>query len=1083
MDTVKLIIWDMDETFWKGTLSDGEVSPVPRNISIVKQLTDRGIVNSICSKNDLQKVKDELSGEKFEAVWDYFVFPSVDWTPKGQRVAAIIRDMNLRPVNCLFLDDNLNNLNEAKFVTPDLQIATPEEFYCILDSEKDAFAGKDDSSHSRLNHYKILEKKAAERSHSASNEEFLIQSEIKVEMTEKDLDLHRIHEMIHRNNQLNFTKDRISEDQVKAIFTDPAVRSGEVHVTDKYGDHGIVGCYALKDGRLLQFVFSCRILGMGVEQYVYEQLGWPEISVVGEVASKLTKGERITYINRPSATACCGCDTASAASTATSSSGNPKIPGMLLVYGNCPLRPVWAYIESKFEKSLFHLINPMPPVCNLGLMCHTDYSLLDEYYSFTNTLDLNTFDKDLLSGAVNYLLISFINELTCFKYSFKDDPGRYFYSAKIKDCDTRLAEQKISPDDLYNEMAALAAHLSGKTVIFILISPEVVFSIKGKNADYYDRINSNLVAEKLAREYSNIKLIDIRKYARQESDFFETVVNHYNRAIGYACARDLLEQISGNGSAISLDDAREPEPPKIPANALTSKVKSKNYDISYTLYIRNAELHFSVSSQDLSDVNYDFRVYCNRYEICRISSDKPEFTINVAIPGMYFVHTVISRNTAQEKSKKDIVCFFFTGKLSYSEYNYVQYIDPAAPNYDFCINSLNQFTGTNASVRHGYARFIQQLLELSCKGVSIGQYLLEKNIREIDVFFDDKDVGKAVLANLAISGISIRHVFTIDNVMSIYVPALFKTYQVRNINDTLPFVRGDSLLVCPINCQRPYVNKLSLSKASCYFLDYILSVMMTRTYFPDTGDSLVIAVQTGGFYPGYFAFRRAEATLLPERKHFTLSNPVSRQLLMQHKLSSFADFIKKSNLDKLIETLKSPALTQKDGCQFFKDQKGPYLNIEHGFRKTVGVPAKYKGTVYLVGNCISFGAGCSDEETIASFLQQSLKLPYRVVNYSNFVWDDWNKAIELLNSTRFTKDDVVVLLLPNKILPQEPQLLHWINYDGLPDKVVKVDALPLFYKKDRPIYFTLPNAYSPECNKALADLIMKAIMEHRGSGV
>jgi hypothetical protein len=99
------------------------------------------------------------------------------------------------------------------------------------------------------------------------------------------------------------------------------------------------------------------------------------------------------------------------------------------------------------------------------------------------------------------------------------------------------------------------------------------------------------------------------------------------------------------------------------------------------------------------------------------------------------------------------------------------------------------------------------------------------------------------------------------------------------------------------------------------------------------------------------------------------------------------------------------------------------------------------------------------------------------------VCDDWNKAIELLNSTRFTKDDVVVLLLPNKILPQEPQLLHWINYDGLPDKVVKVDALPLFYKKDRPIYFTLPNAYSPECNKALADLIMKAIMEHRGSGV
>ena len=276
METVKLIIWDMDETFWKGTLSDGEVSPIADNIKLVKNLTDRGIVNSICSKNNFDKVRDVLSSEIFLNVWDFFVFPSIDWTAKGHRVDAIIRNMNLRPVNCLFVDDNLNNLNEARFINPDLQIATPEELQRIMETDAPVFKGKDDSCHSRLNQYKIL-----------------IQSGIKVEMIEKDLPLERIHEMIHRNNQLNFTKDRISPDEVKAVFTDPAVRSGVVHVADKYGDHGIVGCYAVKDNRLLQFVFSCRILGMGVEQYVYQELGWPDITVVGEVASKLTKGESI----------------------------------------------------------------------------------------------------------------------------------------------------------------------------------------------------------------------------------------------------------------------------------------------------------------------------------------------------------------------------------------------------------------------------------------------------------------------------------------------------------------------------------------------------------------------------------------------------------------------------------------------------------------------------------------------------------------------------------------------------------------------------------------------------------------------
>lgn len=113
MDTIKLLIWDLDDTFWKGTLSDGEIMPVPENIELVKRLTDRGIVNSICSKNNYEKAKAKL--EEL-GVWEYFVFPSIDWTPKGERVKNIISDMNLRPVNCLFIDDSANNLEETKLI-------------------------------------------------------------------------------------------------------------------------------------------------------------------------------------------------------------------------------------------------------------------------------------------------------------------------------------------------------------------------------------------------------------------------------------------------------------------------------------------------------------------------------------------------------------------------------------------------------------------------------------------------------------------------------------------------------------------------------------------------------------------------------------------------------------------------------------------------------------------------------------------------------------------------------------------------------------------------------------------------------
>ena len=1091
METVKLVIWDLDETFWKGTLSDGAVSPLPENIRLVKELTDRGIVNSICSKNDFDKVRAELESARFEAIWDLFVFPSVDWSPKGQRVAAIIKDMNLRPANCLFVDDNISNLNEAKFISPELNVAAPGEFAALIKAEEAAFRGKDDSSRSRLKQYKILETKTAERKRSSSNDEFLRQSEIKVEIIERDPDLKRIHEMIHRNNQLNFTKDRISEDEVKRIFTDPVIKSGEVHVTDKYGDHGIVGCYALKDGKLLQFVFSCRILGMGVEQYVYEKLGWPDITIVGEVASKLNKGEVISWINASGAAG------GAAGVKAGDNAKAGKLPGRLLVYGYCPLRPIWAYLEHEFENAVFNLILPMPPVCNLGVMFRTDPAVLNEYLSLTNALNLNTFDSSLLSGKADYLLISFINELEAFKCISRDNPGRFFYSSEADNLPEGWIPERISCNDLYREISFLAERLRNKTRIFILTSPEVVFEIRGRDGDYQNRISSNKTAERLARENDNVSLLDIRKYARHESDFFETMANHYNRAIGYACARDLISQIKGQKTAAEPDSASAAAPEaSLPANAITRKIPVKDYDISCAFYIRNSELHFAVNCAGLTGVSFAFRVFCNRYEICRINGRESRFSMNVTNPGVYHVKAEIRRDwKIGNIFRRRRLCAFDSGRINYSAFNYMEYIDPKAPNYDFCINSIDQFWKDNTGDAAIHARFTEQLTELSASGVSVGQYFKERGIARISVFFDDKFVGKALLANLGMSGIAIDRVFSTDSISSVYVQEPSRTYKVCDINHILRLKTArDILLIASVNYMRPYVNRLLKvrkqilgrrldriffrNRERCCFLDYILSVLMTRTFFPKMPDNLVIGVRTGGFFPFSEAMKYQETTLLSERRHLNMSNTQAWQLLRQKNLEPFADYIRNSSIPRLIETLKSPGVTEKDGRQVLKDCRGKYFNVENGFRKTVGAPAEYQGTVYLMGNCLVYGAGAGDDETIASCLQKILPLPYRVVNYANVIWDDWNRALELLAQTKLEKNDIVVFFLPNAILPHEPQLLHWLNYDGLPDNVVKADALPLFLKKDRPVYFALPRAYTPACNQELAVLVKDTIMEH-----
>ncbi len=92
----------MDDTFGLGTLSEGSITPMTSRIEFIKILTDHGVVNTICSKNDREPVEEKL---KLLGIWDYFVFASIDWTPKGFRISKLIKDMGFRSKNCLFLDD------------------------------------------------------------------------------------------------------------------------------------------------------------------------------------------------------------------------------------------------------------------------------------------------------------------------------------------------------------------------------------------------------------------------------------------------------------------------------------------------------------------------------------------------------------------------------------------------------------------------------------------------------------------------------------------------------------------------------------------------------------------------------------------------------------------------------------------------------------------------------------------------------------------------------------------------------------------------------------------------------------------
>jgi len=264
----KLIIWHLDDTLWRGTLAEGDEVTLDEHLATaVRTLNEQGVVNAICSKNDLEAAKAKL--EEF-GLWDAFLFPEISFTPKGAGVARIISDMQLRPHDVVFVDDNPVNLREVGYALPDIRVidaTTTQELHTFLAD----LARSTEGGTSRVERYRLLERKRSDQTASAgSNEEFLRTCAIKMTVVERSDNLpyaERIEELINRTNQLNYTKSRVEPGSMQEeIVATSRNFTYSAFVWDRYGDYGLVGFASVRHRRVLEhFLFSCRTMNMGIE--------------------------------------------------------------------------------------------------------------------------------------------------------------------------------------------------------------------------------------------------------------------------------------------------------------------------------------------------------------------------------------------------------------------------------------------------------------------------------------------------------------------------------------------------------------------------------------------------------------------------------------------------------------------------------------------------------------------------------------------------------------------------------------------------------------------------------------------------
>ena len=264
---IKLVVWDLDNTLWSGVLVESNAVAVKKEVvQVIKELDQRGIINSIASKNDYEAAYEKL---KEFGLDEYFVMPEINWNPKSVNIKKIVKDMNIGIDTVAFVDDTEFELNEVKTNAPEVLCINALDFERILEMSRFNVIVTDDTMNRRKT-YKMLELQREEQKNWEGDiDGFLRSCEMRLTIGRPTLEeLPRCYELLQRTNQLNSSGRRLSLEEVTELYHSNEYECFLLSCEDRFGKYGIIGfsIVELKEVPIItDFVISCRVANKKVE--------------------------------------------------------------------------------------------------------------------------------------------------------------------------------------------------------------------------------------------------------------------------------------------------------------------------------------------------------------------------------------------------------------------------------------------------------------------------------------------------------------------------------------------------------------------------------------------------------------------------------------------------------------------------------------------------------------------------------------------------------------------------------------------------------------------------------------------------
>lgn len=277
--TVKCVVWDLDNTLWDGTLIEtdntDELKIKDGVLETIKQLDERGIIQSVASKNDHDAAWEIV--EKL-GVSEYFLYPQIHWNAKSGSIEQIAKSLNIGIDSLALIDDSVFEREQVNSVWKQVRTYDALEIDNLLDYPEFKVMVTEESKKRRAMYQ--AEEKRNELKVSGNNDtiEFLKKCHLKIKLfvPKSDTEIMRCYELVVRTNQLNMSGKKYTKEEFNEILNRTGHMNFAFSCADDFGEYGIVGFgqYRVEDKKLIftEFAMSCRVAGKYVESGLFTEL-------------------------------------------------------------------------------------------------------------------------------------------------------------------------------------------------------------------------------------------------------------------------------------------------------------------------------------------------------------------------------------------------------------------------------------------------------------------------------------------------------------------------------------------------------------------------------------------------------------------------------------------------------------------------------------------------------------------------------------------------------------------------------------------------------------------------------------------